>query len=194
MLKSELLKLIETIEEEGSVDEVLTKSDFAKSLTSLDNFKRLVGENGDFRSFMDGEKDKHYSKALETWKANNLQKLVQAELLKANPQKTPEQLQIEELTMKFEEEQKQRRVSEQKSRLKDEYREQNIDPRIIELLISDDEEVTKANVKIYMDANKAYIQKQVEERIKAGEYTPPGGEADKQKALENEILKGFGLA
>lgn len=196
MNKKELLELIKDIGDEGSVDEVLSQSDFAKSLLecglTLDAFKGKLNNN-DFRSFMDSVKDTHAAKALETWKTNNLNKLVEAELLKRNPEKTPEQLQIEELTKKFELEQKQRKLSEQKSRLKDELREQNVDPRIVDLLINDDEDVTRANVKLYVEANKNYIQKEVENRLKAGEYTPPGGEADKAKLLEAEIMKGFGL-
>ena len=77
--------------------------------------------------------------------------------------------------------------------MKDEYREQNIDPRIIDLLISKDEDVTRANLKLYMDANKNYIQKEVENRLKDGQYTPPGSEADKAKQAEAEVMKAFGL-
>jgi hypothetical protein len=196
MNKQELLKLIESIEDDGSVDEVLSQSDFAKSLVSsgltLDAFKGKINDP-DFKSFLDSQKDTHFNSALETWKSNNLDKIIQAEMLKRNPSKTPEQLQIEELTRKFEEEQSQRQLSEQKSKLKDELREQNVDPRIIDLLINKDETVTKANIQLYMDANKNYIQKEVENRLKAGQYTPPGSEADKAKQLEKDVLKAFGV-
>jgi hypothetical protein len=196
MLKKELLALLESIEDDAAVDEILTESDFAKSLRNgdltLDAFKEKLA-NPDFKSFLDSVKDTHFNTALETWKSNNLEKIVQAEMLKRNPSKTPEQLQIEELTKKFEEEKEQRRLSEQKSKLKDELREQNVDPRIIDLLINKDETVTKANIQLYMDANKNYIQKEVENRLKAGQYTPPGSEADKAKQLEKDVLKAFGV-
>ena len=48
MKKSELLKLLEGIDDEGSVDEVLSKSDFAKSLIdgglTLDAFKEKIAK------------------------------------------------------------------------------------------------------------------------------------------------------
>lgn len=196
MKKSEILKLIENIEEEGSVDEVLSQSDFAKSLVTsgltLDAFKGKLTDP-EFKSFIDSMKDTHFNTALETWKSNNLQKLIDAELIKKDPKLTPEQLKIEELTKKFEDAEKQRRISEQKSRLKDEMRDQNVDPRIIDLLINNDEDVTKANLQLYVEANKNYIQKEVENRLKDGQYTPPGSEADKAKQAEADVMKIFGL-
>lgn len=196
MNKTELLQLVNDIEDNASVDEVLSQSDFAKSLKNsgltLDAFKGKVNDP-DFKSYLDSLKDTHFNTALETWKNNNLQKIVDAELIKRDPQKTPEQLKIEELTRQFEEEKNQRQLSEQKSKLKDELREQNVDPRIIDLLINKDETVTKANIQLYLDANKNYIQKEVENRLKDGQYTPPGSEADKAKQLEAEVMKSFGL-
>lgn len=196
MNKTELLKIIENIDDEGSIDEVLSESDFAKSLTSgsltLDAFKGKLTEP-EFKSFLDSAKDTHFQKALETWKSNNLDKIIQAEMIKKNPSLTPEQLQIQELTKQFETEKSQRQLSEQKSRLKDELREQNIDPRIIDLLINRDEDVTKANISLYLEANKNYVQKEVENRLKEGQYTPPGSDADKAKQTENQIMKAFGL-
>ena len=196
MNKTEVLKLIENIDDEGSVDEVLSQSDFAKSLKSgsltLDAFKGKITEP-EFKSFIDSLKDTHFNTAMETWKTNNLQKLIDAELIKKNPSLTPEQLQIQELTKQFETEKSQRQLSEQKSKLKDELRDQNIDPRIVDLLINSDETVTKANIQLYLDANKNYVQKEVENRLKAGQYTPPGSDAEKASQLEKQINGAFGL-
>jgi len=200
MNKTELLKLIENIGDEDSVDEVLSESDFVKALKNsgltLEAFKGKLTDP-DFKSFLDSAKDTHFNSALDTWKSNNLDKIVQAEMLKKNPNKTPEQLQIEDLTRKFEEEQQQRKISEQKSKLKDELRDQEVDPRIIDLLISNDETVTKANIDLYLDANtktvNKKVQKEVEDRLKAGQYTPPGSDAEKASQLEKQINGAFGL-
>ena len=101
MNKKELLNLIESIDDEGSIDEVLSESDFAKSLLqsglTLNAFKEKLKEP-DFKSYLDSIKDKHFDKALETWKTNNLQTIINNEVLKATgKKKTPEQLRIEEL-------------------------------------------------------------------------------------------------
>ena len=105
MNKKELLKVIESIDDEGSVDEVLSGSDFAKSLLqsglTLNAFKEKLKEP-EFKSYLDSVKDKHFDKALETWKSNNLQTIINDEVLKATgKKKTPEQLKIEELEKNF---------------------------------------------------------------------------------------------
>ncbi|MCG3017519.1 DUF4355 domain-containing protein, partial [Escherichia coli] len=52
--------------------------------------------------------DAHFTKSLETWKQNNLEKLVEDEVNKRNPQKTPEQIEVEKLRKEIEDERKAR--------------------------------------------------------------------------------------
>ncbi|NFO30956.1 DUF4355 domain-containing protein [Clostridium botulinum] len=196
MFKKDLLKLTENIEDEGSVDEVLSQSDFAKSLLSsgltLDAFKEKENDT-EFKSYLDSIKDTHFTKALETWKANNLNKMVEAELLKRNPSKTPEQLKLEEMEQRLNESEKQRKLSDQKSRIKSDGIYKEIDPTIVDLLINEDEEITKANLALYIEKNKPFVQAEIEKRLKDNQYTPPSNEADKAKQLEQDVYKAFGL-
>ncbi len=196
MFKKDLLKLTENIEDEGSVDEVLSQSDFAKSILSsgltLDAFKEKENDT-EFKSYLDSIKDTHFTKALETWKANNLNKMVEAELLKRNPSKTPEQLKLEEMEQRLNESEKQRKLSDQKSRIKSDESYKGIDSKIIDLLVNEDEEITKANLALYVEGNKPFIQSEIEKRLKDNQYTPPSNEADKAKQLEQDVYKAFGL-
>ncbi|NFS12617.1 DUF4355 domain-containing protein [Clostridium botulinum] len=196
MFKKDLLKLTENIEDEGSVDEVLSQSDFAKSLLSsgltLDAFKEKENDT-EFKSYLDSIKDTHFTKALETWKANNLNKMVEAELLKRNPSKTPEQLKLEEMEQRLNESEKQRKLSDQKSRIKSDESYKGIDSKIIDLLVNEDEEITKANLALYVEGNKPFIQSEIEKRLKDNQYTPPSNESDKAKQLEQDVYEAFGL-
>ncbi|NFO48547.1 DUF4355 domain-containing protein [Clostridium botulinum] len=196
MFKKELLKLTENIEDEGSVDEVLSQSDFAKSLLSsgltLDAFKGKENDT-EFKSYLDSIKDTHFTKALETWKANNLTKMVEAELLKRNPSKTPEQLKLEEMEQRLNESEKQRKLSDQKSRIKSDESYKGIDSKIIDLLVNEDEEITKANLALYVEGNKPFIQSEIEKRLKDNQHTPSSNEANKAKQLEQDVYKAFGL-
>lgn len=102
MLKADLLKLIEGVEDGAEIDSLIKETDLYKSSLSLDNFKNLISTDNNFKSFMDSEKDKHYSKALETWKTNNLQKIIDDEVRKRNPQKSETELQMEKLQKEIE--------------------------------------------------------------------------------------------
>lgn len=78
MLKKELLKLIEKAGDDENIDSLLENSDLAKSLQAsgltLEAFKEKMKTDKDFKAFIDSENDKYYSKALDTWKKNNLEK------------------------------------------------------------------------------------------------------------------------
>ncbi|WP_346890331.1 DUF4355 domain-containing protein [Clostridium sp. UBA1056] len=78
MLKKDLLKLIEKAGDDENIDSLLENIDLAKSLKvsglTLDAFKEKMKTDKDFKAFIDSENDKYYSKALKTWKENNLEK------------------------------------------------------------------------------------------------------------------------
>lgn len=77
MKKKELMKLIESASDEQDIDSLLENSDLAKSLQAsgltLEAFKGKLKEK-DFKAFLESENDKYFTKALNTWKENNLEK------------------------------------------------------------------------------------------------------------------------
>jgi hypothetical protein len=84
MKKSELIELLKNNKDDEDIDEVLKNAEPVKALVNsgltLDAFKTKLESDADFKSFMDSEKDKHSAKFLETWKTNNLQKEIDAEI------------------------------------------------------------------------------------------------------------------
>lgn len=183
MLKKELLELLKDIEDEGEIDNLLKETDLYKSSTGLENFKNLVATDKDFKSFFDSEKDKHYSKALESWKKNNLPTLIEAEILKRNPKKDPLELKLEELERKLEQAEKQRVKAEKIAQYKDTLVEKKIPTELTNWLIADDDEVTQANIDLFENAMKQYIETgintEVDKRFKGGANIPPKGEGEK---------------
>lgn len=178
MLKKDLLKLIENIEDEASVDEVLSKSDFAKSLLqsglTLNAFKEKMNEP-EFKSFLDSIKDKHFEKALETWKSNNLQTIINDEVLKATgKKKTPEQLKIEELEKKMLESEAKAKKAERIAKYKDVLAEKKIPMEMIEYFLTDDEETTMTRIDNFKTFVDGIVNTRVKEKIASGSYTPPG--------------------
>lgn len=174
MNKKELIELIANIGEEDLIDDVVF---------TLDHFKSRL-ENKEFKSFMDSEKDKHAEKvkttALDNFKKNDMQKLIDAEILKRNPKKTPEQLKIEELENKFREMEKAKAKAEMVAKYKDTLAEKKIPSNLIDFLLGDNEETTDANITLFENSMKTYVDNQVKERISEGSYTPPSEGNTKQ--------------
>ncbi|MDU4890969.1 MAG: DUF4355 domain-containing protein [Clostridium sp.] len=178
MNKKELLKLIESIDDEGSVDEVLSESDFAKSLLqsglTLNAFKEKLKEP-DFKSYLDSVKDKHFDKALETWKSNNLQTIINDEVLKATgKKKTPEQLKIEELEKNFNEQKAKAERAEKIAKYKDVLAEKKIPGEMIDYFLTDDDETTNTRIDNFATYVEGMVSSSVKEKIASGSYTPPG--------------------
>lgn len=156
MKKSQILELLNSVEEDIEISELK-----------------------DVKSWLDSEKDKHSQKAIKTaldnFKKNDMQKLIDAELLKKNPTKTPEQLKIEELESKFAAIEKEKNRAEMTAKFKDTLVEKNIPSKMIDFLLADDEEITNANISLFEESMKSYVDKQVENRVSNTSYTPPGG-------------------
>lgn len=70
------------------------------------DIKSAAEANKEVKSELDSTKDQHHQTALETWKKNNLQKLIDAKVSESNPTKTPEQLEIEKLRKEINDERK----------------------------------------------------------------------------------------
>lgn len=178
MNKKELLKLVESINDEGSVDEVLSGSDFAKSLLqsglTLNAFKEKSKEP-EFKSYLDSVKDKHFDKALETWKSNNLQTIINDEVLKATgKKKTPEQLRIEELEKNFNEQKAKAERAEKVAKYKDVLAEKKIPGEMIDYFLTDDDETTNTRIDNFATYVEGMVSSSVKEKIASGSYTPPG--------------------
>lgn len=178
MNKKELLKLVENIDDEGSVDEVLSGSDFAKSLLesglTLNAFKEKLKEP-EFKSYLDSIKDKHFDKALETWKSNNLQTIINDEVLKATgKKKTPEQLRIEELEKNFNEQKAKAERAEKIAKYKDVLAEKKIPGEMIDYFLTDDDETTNTRIDNFATYVEGMVNSSVKEKMANGSYTPPG--------------------
>lgn len=193
MLKNELIELLKDIDEDGNIDEILQQTHLYKSSLSLDNFKRLIGNDKDFKSFFDSEKDKHYTKGLETWKANNLNKLVEAEVLKrTGKSETPEQKALRELQEKFNAMEKANKTLEIKNKFKDILAEKGLNDFSDFLLNAEDEEVINANISLFESKLTPIIEKGVNTRLGTSSHTPKkgttGGKITWEQVNENPAL------
>lgn len=177
MKKSDALKLLEKLKDEEDINELFKGTDVEETFKvepTLDVFKTKLTEK-EFKSFMDSEKDTHANKALETWKANNLQTIINDEVLKATgKKKTPEQIKIEELEKQFNEQKKKAERAETIAKYKDVLAEKKIPGEMIDYFLTDNEETTNTridNFKTYVDE---MVNNNVKEKIANGSYTPPG--------------------
>lgn len=185
MLKSELLDLLKDIQDDTDIDEIVSQN-----YLNLDNFKKKL-EEAEFKSFMDSEKDKHSAKAIATaldnFKKKDMQKLIDAEVLKkTGDNETPEQKKIRELEEQFANLQKEKAKSEMISKYKDVLTEKHIPTNLIDFLLGEDDDLTNANIDLFENSMKEYIDNKVNDRIKDSSYIPPKGDNKKTGKISYE--------
>lgn len=135
------------------------------SAVSADKVKGFL-ETEEGKKFLQPRLDQHFTKGLETWKDNNLKKIVEEEVSKRNPSKTPEQLEIEKLRKDMESERNARnreklvntalKVADKKTLPKD----------VIDFFIGENEESTIENLGKLEESFNAAVQAAVDVKFK----------------------------
>lgn len=129
----------------------------------------LNGEEG--KKLLQPKLDSYHSKGLETWKTNNLQKLIDEAVTKANPKETPEQKQIRELTAKWEKSEKDRTHETLRGNALKIATEKKLPSDLIDYFIGNDETTTVENLNTLEKVFSAQVEAVVKERLKGG-YQP----------------------
>lgn len=144
-MKYEIEELKELIEsgDKASIDTYLYKAIEKEDVALVQKI------NADVRSAIDSEKDTHANKHLETWKANHLDTLVEEEVKKRNPEKTPEQIEIEKLRAEIAAERKEREREALKTSALETLTKESLPTDLLEKLIGDDADTTTSNVELF---------------------------------------------
>jgi hypothetical protein len=132
--------------------------------------------NTTVKSELDSEKDKHYNTALETWKTNNLSKIIDDEVAKRNPTETPEQKMIAELQKKFEDSENGRKREALMNVALGVATEKGLPKGILDKLLGDDETATLANIEAFATEYNTTVQAAVEAKFKTGGREPGKGD------------------
>lgn len=135
-------------------------------------------------SFLDGDQgwpilqprfDKQFSKSLDTWKNNNLQKIIDDEIRNRFPDETPEAQRMREMEQKIANMEKEKLFSNMRNLAITEGNELGLPTALAASCVCDTEEETRAKVKQMEVEFKSAIEKEVEARMSKG-YRPKGGQ------------------
>ena len=140
---------------------------------SVEGMERFVNENGDGKRWLDSLKDKHLNKGLETWKANNLEKVVDEEIKKRFPAKDDKEIEVEKLRAeveKMKQEKLRESLTNKAIKIAD---DKKLPLSLVDFFIGADEGATLNNLKVLEDTYNSSVQKAVEQRLKGEGYNPP---------------------
>lgn len=146
------------------------------SAVSADKVKGFL-QTEEGKKVIQPDLDRYHAKSLESWKANNLNSLVEAEVKKRNPDKSPLELEVEKLKNDLEARDKasQRLALKNKALAIATDKKLSIDDKILDRFIAEDEASTLANIEAFEAYTKAQYQAGVESVYKTGGRNPGGG-------------------
>ena len=125
--------------------------------------------------------DSYFSKGLDTWKNNNLQKLIDEEVSRRNPAETPEQKAIRELQQQMAQANAEKVKAEQIALGQAIASEKGLPTSLVPYFIGDNESDTRTKLNFLEMEYKSTLEKQVEARLKNSNTTPSvpinGGQA-----------------
>ena len=149
----------------------------------------------DGRKVLQPKLDGHFTKGLETWKANSLPKLIEDEISKRFTAETPEQKKIRELEQKWEQAESARVRESLLNKATKEATQKGLPLDIIDHFVGQDEDSTVAALAKLETAWQAALQSAVEGKFRENGRTPPKGDAPKGKLeeLEAQLAKATRL-
>ena len=166
MKKKELLKLIKDLQDENDIDEVIATSELAIKFGGLDVFKEKINKDKDFKRFIDSEKDKYNAKALETWKANNLQKLIDDKVKELYPDEDPKDSELKKLKLEMETMKKETLKKELTNKALKKMTYYGFPTDLVDFLVGADEDSTVKNIDLFKEKFTSKLETTVKERLK----------------------------
>lgn len=200
MKKSELLKLIETIADDGDINEVILGADEFKELgkvdlskLSADEFKNLLTTNEAIKGYMTSHDDSIRSSAVETFKSGKMKEFINKAVEEAkNGKKTPEQERIEELEKQFAESQAQIQRQNTINKYTGVLKEKGLPTELVDFVYGDGKEETiDKNIETLGTIFSSAIDSGVKSKLGTSSYVPPND--DTTNALVAEVEAAMGL-
>nr|WP_302597818.1 DUF4355 domain-containing protein [uncultured Cellulosilyticum sp.] len=200
MKKSELLKLIETIADDGDINEVILGADEFKELgkvdlskLSTDEFKNLLTTNEAIKGYMTSRDDSIRSSAVETFKSGKMKELIDKAVEEAkNGKKTPEQERIEELEKQFAESQAQIQRQNTINKYTGILKEKGLPTELVDFVYGDGKEETiDKNIETLGTVFTSAIDSGVKSKLGTSSYVPPNDDAT--NALDAQIASAMGV-
>ena len=185
MLKSELLALINEVDDNADIDEIILSNGFAKPITDVEGLNKLLESDKSLQGLF----DKKVTTGIENFKKNGMQKLIEAEVLKrTGKNETPEQKEIRELKERLDKADKEKAKAEMISKYKDVLTEKKIPSNMIDFLLAQDDKTTEANIELFENSMKQYIETGIKAKLGDSEYTPPTGGGNVGRVTWEQVI------
>lgn len=178
------------IEENKGTEEVKEYLEGFKGDNSLEAFKEKISTDSSFISFMDREKDKHTSRALETWKSNNLDSLIDQEVKTRFPEKDEKDIALQDLQAQFDNMANEKKREGLMNVALKKATELGLPVEYVDFLIADDEETTVDNVEKIHKSFESVVESELQAKLKGkGDFIPNKRQQSETQSIGERLAK-----
>lgn len=164
--------------------------------TEVINFLAILNPitDANVKAYLDSDKgkailDSKVSTAIETWKKNNLQKIVEEEVTKKNPPKTEAEKRLAEMEKQLSDLKSEKDKEKAINLATKKFVESKLPLELIDVLKLTSEEDVTNTVNVLSPVFEAYITKEVEERFKGSKRDAPLPGTQKKDSIPNPFKK-----
>lgn len=193
MKKNQLLELIKNAQEDEDINSLLVGTDieneFKSSALTLNAFKEKMKTNKEFKAFIDSENDKYHSKALKTWRENNLEKELEPFIKEKYPDLVTDPVQKKVLELEKELE-KERQANARKDLLAQAIKyaaDKKLPASVVEKCLGEDFDKTKEVIDTIADDWSKGLEAIATEKMKQSSYVPGKGSDGKPMSIGASI-------
>lgn len=157
---------------------------------TLDGVKGFLEGSEEGKVFFQAEKDRYFTKGLDTWKKNNLDTLVASKVSELYPEETEEAKRIKILEQKLQQAEEEKVRNELLNKALSVASEKKLPTKFIDRFLGKDEEETLQNLATFEETWNESITGAVEGKFKENGYDPGQGNNNKPnvvKSLTEEI-------
>ncbi|SHH36283.1 DUF4355 domain-containing protein [Clostridium grantii] len=158
---------------------------------NLDRIKSFVEEDKDSKSWLDSIKDKHLGKGIETFKSNNLQKLVDEKIKELYPDTDPKDTAMAQLKAEIEQMKSESLRKDLTNKALESLNSKKLPSTLAKFLVADSEENTLANINSIEEIFNTSLSERVENKIKSNIHIPPTGGSGGKMTKEQLLKMGY---
>ena len=171
MTIEDIRRFIEENKESDEVKAFIGELSLPTELSSDSVLKFLEDEDG--KKLLQPKLDSNFTKGLETWKSNNLEKLLEDKIKERFPNKSEKDIELEKLRVELESiktDSLRKELTNKALMIAD---EKKLPKAIIDYFIGNDEESTNKNLDVLEQVFSTHIDSQVTDRLKTSSNIPP---------------------
>ena len=149
----------------------------------------------DGKKILQPKLDQYHSKSLESWKTNNISKLVDEEVKKRFPDADPKDVELKKLQADIEKMKQDALRKDLTNKALKIAQEKNLPTDLIDFFVGDDDEITTANLEKLIFTMAARDEAFKTQNAKDNSYVPPKDDKSNVGAdkMREEVRKAMGL-